>query len=1006
MIALLEAQQFSSVSYIASEIEAKVAQRIDLLNQNAVLVAQHFESPGQTREFLEGRIGLQALFQAGLVVIDKDGKGMADYPITAGRENASFSEMEYFRAVLATGRTAIGKPRIGRFTKKPGVAIAAPIRSRSNEIIGVLVGFATLSDKSLFSQVENGVAGNTGWIVVSAPRHGVTVSSSDPWNVLQPMSAPDGIHLPDSELTDLEGSRREMTSRGMEALISTKAIPSADWIVQMALPVDEAFVPIRNMMLRAYGIAGLLTILVLLCVGYFVWRALRPLEVATSTIRSMASGSEPLRTLALAGGEEIQNLVQSFNGLVEQRNGLEEQLRWSGDRLNRAELASKSGNWELRVDSQILVGSRGAIKIYGIETDVDLPFDFAAVKELVLPEYRTSFDAAMRDLIEADRPYDVEFKIKTADTGEIKTIHSIARFDRDRRVVFGVIQDVSERSKIQTALEDEVSRRRIVFEQSRDGITLLRTDGSLAEFNPAFSEMLGYSAEELDRMRVWDWDSRLTREELEEILLNLGERHVNLETRHRRKDGTQYDVEVSISGVELAGENYLFCLHRDTTARKQAEQALRQSESRFRAIIEASPIPYALNDGQLNITYLNTAFTQTFGYTLDDIPALADWWPKAYPDPSYRQSMMAAWQTHMEKAERDHSPFEAVEATIQCKHGETRTVLVAAAPMSQSLTDLHVVTLYDITERNRAEEASRLAASVFTHAREGILITAPDGTIIDANTAFTRITGYSRDEVLGHNPRLLSSGRHDKAFYAVLWTNLLEKGYWYGEIWNRRKTGEAYAEMITISAVHDAHGVIRHFVALFSDITQIKEHERALEHLAHYDSLTHLPNRTLLADRLHQAMVQAQRRGQPFVVVFVDLDGFKAINDQYGHAIGDELLIAVASRMKQILREGDTLARLGGDEFVAVLLDLGKGSAGSSILTRLLTAAATPVPVGDLSLQVTASLGVTIYPQGEDVAADQLLRQADQAMYQAKLQGKNRFAVFETDWPATGHGVV
>ena len=299
----------------------------------------------------------------------------------------------------------------------------------------------------------------------------------------------------------------------------------------------------------------------------------------------------------------------------------------------------------------------------------------------------------------------------------------------------------------------------------------------------------------------------------------------------------------------------------------------------------------------------------------------------------------------------------------------------------------------------------QLAANVFTFAREGITITAADGTILDVNDAFTRITGYSREEVLGKNPRILSSGRQGREFYVGLWRSLIQKGHWYGEIWNRRKNGEVYAEMLTISAVRDAQGAATQYVALFSDITTAKEHQKQLEHIAHYDSLTSLPNRVVLADRLHQAMAQALRRGQRLAVVFLDLDGFKSVNDKHGHEAGDQLLIALSDRMKQALREGDTLARMGGDEFVAVLLDLDDTADSLPMLERLLAAAAQPVQFDDLTLQVSASLGVTFFPQAEEVDADQLLRQSDQAMYQAKLAGKNRYHLFdaEQDRSVRGH---
>jgi diguanylate cyclase (GGDEF)-like protein len=228
-----------------------------------------------------------------------------------------------------------------------------------------------------------------------------------------------------------------------------------------------------------------------------------------------------------------------------------------------------------------------------------------------------------------------------------------------------------------------------------------------------------------------------------------------------------------------------------------------------------------------------------------------------------------------------------------------------------------------------------------------------------------------------------------------MWHALLHEGHWTGEIWNRSKSGDIYPEALAINAIRDANGKTAHYVALFSDISDIKEHEQQLEHIAHFDALTGLPNRTLFADRLRQAMAQAHRSKRSLAVAHFDLDGFKAINDHYGHSVGDGLLTAMAFRMKRALREGDTLARLGGDEFAAVMLDLDDEDSVKPALDRLLEAAAEEAQIGEATLRVSATAGVTFYPQPEDVDADVLLRQAGQAMYQAKLAGGNRYHEFD-----------
>jgi diguanylate cyclase (GGDEF)-like protein/PAS domain S-box-containing protein len=308
---------------------------------------------------------------------------------------------------------------------------------------------------------------------------------------------------------------------------------------------------------------------------------------------------------------------------------------------------------------------------------------------------------------------------------------------------------------------------------------------------------------------------------------------------------------------------------------------------------------------------------------------------------------------------------------------------------------VHDALVQEVYSRKVAEEKLTLAASVFMFARESIVITDATGMILDTNDTFTHTTGYSREEAIGKNPRILQSGRQPPEFYTDMWNTLLKEGSWTGEIWNRHKNGEVYAEMKTISAVRNAQGTTTHYVALGNDITPLKEQQNQLERIAHYDILTNLPNRVLLSDRLSQAMLQCNRHEQLLAVVFLDLDGFKAINDSHGHDIGDQLLIVLSARMREALREDDSLARIGGDEFVAVLANLARVEDCEPVLERLLLATSEPVIIDNNVLNVSASIGVTLYPH-DNVDADLLMRHADQAMYVAKDLGKNRYHLFDT----------
>ncbi len=331
-------------------------------------------------------------------------------------------------------------------------------------------------------------------------------------------------------------------------------------------------------------------------------------------------------------------------------------------------------------------------------------------------------------------------------------------------------------------------------------------------------------------------------------------------------------------------------------------------------------------------------------------------------------------------------------ARLNCvRHGET------PASVRISLTDL--------TARRQIETRLNLAASVFTHAREGIMITDAEGDIVEVNDAFSTITGYSREEALGMNPRFLASGLTEHSHYLDLWRSLLEEQHWQGDLWNKRRNGENFATRQTITAILDCRGRVQNYVSLFTDVTELHEHQRQLEYVAHYDPLTHLPNRVLLASRLQQAMTRALALGRKLALAYLDLDGFKAVNDAHGHETGDKVLSTVARRMKHTLRDACTLARLGGDEFVALIIDLDQVCDSAPMLERLLAAASEVVHLEGLDVELSASIGVSYYPQEGEISADQLLRQADQAMYQAKLAGKNRFHVFDAqhDLDLRGH---
>ncbi|MDY7574608.1 PAS domain S-box protein [Actimicrobium sp. CCI2.3] len=554
--------------------------------------------------------------------------------------------------------------------------------------------------------------------------------------------------------------------------------------------------------------------------------------------------------------------------------------------------------------------------------------------------------------------------------------------------VFAAARDVTERKKAEELLKRASQYSRSLIEASLDPLVTISAEGKITDVNTATEQVTGLIRTELVGSDFTDYftDPVQAREGYQQVFAEGFVTDYPLAIRHRSGQITDVLYNASVYRDDAGQVLGIFAAARDVTERKKAEELLKRASQYSRSLIEASLDPLVTISAEGKITDVNTATEQVTGLMRTEL--VGSDFTDYFTDPvqareGYQQVFAKGFVTDYPLAIRHRS-------------GKITDVLYNASVYRDDVG--RVLGIFaaarDVTERKRAESLVQ-AASVFTYAREGIVITNADGTILNVNAAFTRITGYGREEVLGRNTNLLGSGHQDKDFYAGMWADLTQKGHWYGEVFNRRKDGGVYIGALNIASVLGLDGKTEHYVGFFSDITASKEHQTQLEHIAHFDVLTNLPNRSLLADRLRQAMAQATRRSQLLAVVYIELDGFKAVNDRHGHDVGDQLLILLASAMKNALREGDTLARIGGDEFVAVLVDQESPERCAQVLARLVEIAAETHLQGDLVLQVSASLGVTFYPQADDIDADQLLRQADQTMYQAKLAGKNRYHIFD-----------
>lgn len=425
------------------------------------------------------------------------------------------------------------------------------------------------------------------------------------------------------------------------------------------------------------------------------------------------------------------------------------------------------------------------------------------------------------------------------------------------------------------------------------------------------------------------------------------------------------------------------CVRVDITQSKQTEQELRKL---YRALAQ-SPASVVITDTEGNIEYVNPKFEETTGYRAEEVlglnPRLLKSGDKSAEE--YRD----LWRTITSgRVWRGQFHNKRKNGAIYWESASISPVRDAAGVITH-----FIAVKEDITSQKRAEDQLRLNATVFDTTTEGIVITDAENHIKSVNPSFTRITGYLPEEVIGYTPKVLSSGRHDAKFYEEMWRQLYERGYWNGEIWNRRKDGTVYPEWLSLVLILDDKGEVTEHVGVFSDITQRKADEEQIRYQANFDALTGLPNRSLLEDRLERAIAGARREKSKLALLFVDLDHFKGVNDTLGHVAGDELLQQATTRMRACLRETDTLARFGGDEFVILLDAVRHAEDAAEVAKKVIEATGHHFILSGREVFIGASIGISLYPD-DTLDSAVLLRNADMAMYRAKEAGRNRYQYF------------
>ncbi|MCU0754847.1 MAG: EAL domain-containing protein [Xanthomonadales bacterium] len=702
-------------------------------------------------------------------------------------------------------------------------------------------------------------------------------------------------------------------------------------------------------------------------------------------------------------GEQEVLLLRAFTqmlGAARQRRGLEHALKEERRRLEDIIEGTHAGAWEWNLKTRAARYNERWAEMLGHVLCELTPTTIDTWEQRVHPEdLPLALEQLSKHYAGQQRFYVCELRMRHRDGYWIWVLARgrVADWTPDLKplLVSGTHQDISVRKRAEAELRQSEAYLRAIIENLPGLAWLKDTEGRYLAVNRAMVRSCGHRA---DAAVIGRTDQDLFPAELAAKYraddLRVIERMAPMTVveqildHHRpRWSETCHAPVLGNDGRVLGTAGYA----RDITLQREADARLRASEQRFRQLVENVPgIAVQGYGADLRVRFWNSGSERLYGWTAREARgrSLLD----LIIPPAMRNEVREAVQAWLAGG----PPIPPSELLLLHRDGSPRPVYSSHLLQQNAAgeSELFCIDL-DLRELKAAEARQRLTASVFTHSHEGILITDAEARIVEVNEAYCRMTGYGREALIGRDPRFLRAERQEAAVYAAMWAALKSQGHWSGEVWNRRRDGREYAQALTVSAVQGPDGRVSNYVGLCADITERKSQQQHLERIAHFDVLTGLPNRVLLVERLRQAMLQTRRRGGRLALAYIDLDNFKAINDHYDHALGDRMLAAVGQRMRDALRESDTVARIGGDEFVVLLADLTDGVALQPLLDRLQQALSKPVVVDTLELPLSASIGVTLYPQDAELDAEQLLRQADQAMYGAKHAGRRQLCQFD-----------